>query len=253
MTVNELYGYLNDRIPTSLSCEWDNDGRMCVPNGNREVRRVLIALDVTAEVAQKAILEHFDVILSHHPMIFRGIRGLHEDAYIAKKAMQLIGAGIAVLSFHTRLDAVDGGVNDHLCELLGLCDVVPFGEEGIGRIGKLPREMTAEMLARHVKDVLGAPSVAFADCGAFVRRVAVLGGSGAEDLDAAIAAGADAYISGELKHHQLTDAPEMGISLIVAGHYHTENPICARLAEWVVEQDQTVYCECFGSNRVCYI
>lgn len=249
MTVRELYGLLNQKIPTSLSCEWDNDGLMCAPDGAREVRRVLITLDVTAEAVEKAIASNCDLILSHHPLIFKGLKSISDEAPIPSKVIKLISNGISVMSFHTRLDAVTGGVNDVLAEALGLCEVVPFGEEAIGRIGTLPEEMTAEDFAKKVKAALHAPSVLLADAARPVRRVAVLGGSGSDDLEAARAAGADTYVSGELKYHQLTDAPEEGMNLIAAGHFHTEFPVCEALGAMLTALDPTVEVEIY--NNYC--
>ena len=132
--------------------------------------------------------------------------------------MQKLGLRVIryVFSFHTRLDALDGGVNDCLCALLSLENVSAFGECGIGRVGDLPTPMTAEELARLAKELLGADGVLLSECGKVCRRVAVLGGEGGDDIYAAISAGADTYISGRLGYHAMTDAPDMGINLIEA-------------------------------------
>ena len=156
MTVRELYRELDERIPSSLSCPWDNDGLLCCPEGGRDVKRVLIALDVTKQVVDHAIDKGYDCIISHHPFIFKGIKALDEDGAVSAKAMRLICAGISVMSFHTRLDAVEGGVNDTLCKLLGLSDVICFEEEGIplGRVGSLEADMSGEDVAAFVKKQL---------------------------------------------------------------------------------------------------
>ena len=250
MTVNELYGKLNEKIPPSLSCAWDNDGLMCCPDGDAQVKRILITLDVTEAAIGAAKKGNYDVIVSHHPMIFKGLKAVNEENFIAAKAIDLIRNGISVMSFHTRLDAVEGGVNDVLAELLGLQSTVPFGEEAIGRIGTLPEDMSAEDFAKKVKMVLGAPVVLLSDAQLPVRRVAVLGGGGDDDVFAAQAAGADTYVTGELKYHSLTDAPEEGINLIEAGHFHTENPVCQVLREWLLAIDPTLTVDLFYSYAV---
>ena len=250
MTVRELYEILNQRFPTALSCTWDNDGLSCCPDGTREVRRVLITLDVTADAVERAISTRCDLILSHHPLIFKGLKAIDDESPIPSKVIKLISNGIAVMSFHTRLDAVEGGVNDVLAEVLGLCEVTPFGEEAIGRIGTLPEETSAEDFAKKVKAMLNAPVVQLADAGCPVRRVAVLGGGGSDDVEAARAAGADTYVSGELKYHQLTDAPEEGMNLITAGHFHTEFPVCAMLAQLIKSLDATVEVEIYENYNV---
>ena len=250
MTVRELYQKLNERIPPALSCEWDNDGLMCCPDGTKEVRRVLVTLDVTADAVEDAIKGGYDLIVAHHPMIFKGLRAVNEENYIAAKVIALLRAGVSVMSFHTRLDAVDGGVNDRLATLLGLEGIVPFGEEGIGRIGTLPKPTTAEDFAKTVKAVLGAPYVNLGDGGVPVRRVAVLGGGGSDDVEVARLAGADTYVSGELKYHQLCDAPESGMNLIEAGHFFTENPVCEDLREMLLAIDPTLTCDIRFGNTV---
>lgn len=237
MTVLEFYEYLNSKIPTEYSLSGDCDGLCCCPDGSREVERVLIALDATEDVVNEAVEDGVQVILTHHPMIFGKIPGVTEGEYRSDKLIKLIKNNVAVMGFHTRLDAIDGGVNDILASLLGLTDTEKFGEGGIGRIGTLADPMTAEDLAILVRDTLGAPHVDYSDCGKLIRRVAVVGGSGSDELYAAMAAGADAFVSGELKYHAMTDSTDYGINLIEAGHFYTENPVCARLFELCAEVD----------------
>lgn len=254
MTVRELYKILNEAIPRELSCPWDNDGLMCCPDGARAVSRVLIALDVTDAVVRRATDRGYDLIVSHHPLIFKGLKAVNDDSCVATKAIELIRGGVSVMSFHTRLDALDGGVNDVLAERLGIVEAEPFGEEGIGRIGRLAEPTDARSFAKHVKQMLGAPTVTFADAGRPVCRVAVLGGGGSDDVAAAQAAGADTYVTGELKYHQLVDAPEEGINLIEAGHFYTENPICEKLRAMLLAIDPTLTVDLYdGSERVLYL
>lgn len=253
MTVAQLYAFLDKRIPCSLSCEWDNDGLMCCPDPSREVSRVLVALDVTEDVVDRALEGGYDLIVSHHPIIFKGMKRVTEQDFSARKLIKLIRAGISVFSFHTRLDAVDGGVNDTLASLIGLENVTPFGDEGIGRIGELTECVDAQTLAKRVKDVLGADGVYLADACRPCRRVAVLGGNGGDDTEAAIAAGADTYISGELKFHSMTDARDMGVNLIEAGHFFTELPVCQVLVRMLCEIDPSLTCDTLSSNRITLV
>lgn len=250
MTVKELYLKLDTSIPRSLSCEWDNDGLMCCPDGQKEVHRALVTLDVTAHAVQKAIDGNYDVIVSHHPFIFKGLKSVNDENFISDKAIKLIQNGISVFSFHTRLDALHGGVNDRLSELLGLKNTEAFGECGIGRIGELDGEMSGEQLASLVKDRLCADGVLLADSGRTCKRVAVLGGEGGDDLHEAIKLGADAYVSGRLGYHSMTDAPDMGITLVEAGHFFTEYPICERISQMIKEIDSSIECDLFFSNRI---
>ena len=112
-------------------------------------------------------------------------------------------------------------------------EAVPFGNDGIGRIGYLKNEMTAENFARLVAERLDAPAVTLSDAGKTVRRVAVLGGGGGDFIREALSVGADTYVTGDAGFHHIVDAPQLGINLIVAGHHHTEHPVCARLADMI--------------------
>ncbi len=255
MTVRELYRELDKRIPKTLCCPWDNDGLLCCPEGEREVRRVLIALDVTGEVADYAIDKGYDCIISHHPFIFKGIKTFDEDVAVSAKAMRLICAGVSVMSFHTRLDAVEGGVNDTLCALLGLSHITCLEEEGIplGRVGSLEEAMSAEDFAALVKKTLGAPFVLLSDAGVAVKRVAVLGGSGKDMIESARAAGADTFLSGRLDYHPMTDAVDerrFPMNLLEAGHFYTEQPVCGALKEMVGEIDGAILCDIYSSNVI---
>ena len=252
MRVKELYDYLDARIPRSLSCEWDNDGLMCCPDGEKAVRRVLVALDVTDKVCDAAIAGGYDVIVSHHPFIFKALKAINGEDNISAKAIKLISNGIAVMSFHTRLDAVSGGVNDMLAALLDLKNVEAFGEgdETLGRIGELEAPMEISDFAKKIKDALHAPVVLYSETDIPVFRVAVLGGSGSDDIGAAKAAGADTYVSGELKYSHMTEAPENRINLLAAGHFYTENPVCHVLKEVIIGADADIECDIFFSGNI---
>ncbi len=254
MTVRELYKRLDERIPRSLSFSWDNDGLMCCPDGAREVKRVLVALDVTGEVADIAVNGGYDVILSHHPFIFKGLKALDDEGAISAKAIRLLQNNISVMSFHTRLDCVEGGVNDKLCELLDLGYVEEIFDEGLplGRIGYLDAPMSAEDFARLVKEVLDAPCVLLSDAGAEVKRVALCGGSGGDLLNIARQMGADTFVSGRVGYHEMTDAPDFceKMNIIEAGHFYTEAPVCEVLLDLVCETDPEIECDICNSNVI---
>lgn len=235
MTVTEFYGFMCEKLPIELRLDGDYDGMSCCPDPDREVKRVMIALDATYDVVNEAIDENYDVILTHHPMLFGGIYEICAGNYRADKLIKLIKAGISVMSFHTRLDAAPGGVNDIFAGLLGLENIECFGEKGIGRIGELTEPCFAEALAEKTKAVLAAPFAEYSDGGKLIRRVAVCGGSAGSVIKDAIKAGADALIGGEIRYHDLTDSTDYGITLISSGHYFTENPVCSRLFELALE------------------
>ena len=251
MKVSELYQYLDVRIPRSLSCEWDNDGLMCCPDAEREVSRVLVVLDITEDVVDLAVREGFDVILSHHPLVFRPVNALNGETGVQRKLIKLIKNDIAAMSFHTRLDAVEGGVNDVLAKMFALGDIEPFGPDGekMGRIGTNPAPLPLDSFARSVGNVLGAPAVLYSG-NKKVRRVAVLGGNGDDFISAAIEAGADTLVSGRLGYHPMTDARECGINLIEAGHYYTERPVLSVLERMIKEADAEIETVIMDSNSI---
>ena len=241
MTIREFYAALEERLPRALSCPWDNDGISCAPDLDAPVTGILISLDPTEDAVEAAIGQGCNVILTHHPMLFRGLKTVDGGDTGSRKVIRMIRHGITAMAFHTRLDAADGGVNDCLAAALGLTHVEPFGcndnpaEKPIGRVGELPEALSPEAFAEVVKTALGVPAVVCAGPDRPIRRVAVLGGSGEDDVSAAAAAGADAFVTGELKYHQLCDAPYGEIHLYMAGHYHTEAPVLAVLAETCAE------------------
>ena len=250
MTVKELYTRLNERIPAELSEPWDNDGIMCCADSSQEVHRVIVTLDVTEEVVDYAIDSHVDLIVSHHPLIFRPLSAVTEENHIGRKIIKLLESGIAVFSFHTRLDKVAGGVNDKLCQLLGIKDSVPFGEGDLGRIGNIDRERMLDDFAYFVKETLEADTIRISDAFNPVKRVAVVGGDGKSYVADAIRQGADTYISGRIGYNVMEEAAEMGINLIEAGHYFTEQPICTVLQEMLLSYDPTLSIEIISSNLI---
>lgn len=245
MTVNELYRALEERIPDTLRAVWDNDGKMCVPDGDKEVKKALFCLDVTDAVVARAKEIGADVIVSHHPLIFSPLSALTAERAVPARVLALVKAEIAVFSFHTRFDAVAGGINDGLCEMLSLSDVTPFGEGDLGRVGTLPEAMSTEALCARIKEALGVSVLSVADADKPIRRVAVVGGEGKSEIFAAIAAGADAYLSGRLGYHAMQDCP---ITLIEAGHYFTERHAAQLLAGMAKEVLPALSCEIYTPN-----
>ncbi len=250
MTVKELYDRLSKRIPPELSEEWDNDGIMCSSDLSCEVNRVLIALDVTDEIVDYAISRGFDLIVSHHPLIFKPLTSITEEHHVARKVIRLVSNNVSVFSFHTRADKVKGGVNDILADVIGLVDVVPFGEGNLGRIGTLPTETDLDVFASDVKESLSCDCVRVADAYNSVKRVAVVGGDGKDYVTQALEAGADTYVSGRLSYNVMEEAGEMGINLIEAGHYFTEFPVTEFFASLIVGIDANITVEIEDSNMI---
>lgn len=253
MTVQELYDILSERLPLSLAEPWDNDGLAVCPDADAPVRRVLLALDVTESVVDYAIENGFDLILTHHPLLFRPLSSISEDTPVGRKVIKLIRAGVAAMSFHTRADKAAGGVNDVLAELLELSEVEPLSEDGMGRVGYLEERMPLEDFAVRVKEAIGAPVIAVADGGNLVHKVALLGGEGKDGLKAALASGADTYLSGSLGYHVMEDAPELGINLMECGHYHTEQAVLGFFEELLMRTDPSITAQICPSNNARFM
>ncbi len=228
-TVSEIYTYLDTLLPRSLSCDWDNDGLMVCGDPEKEVKTILLTLDITLQAIEYAKKIGAELIISHHPLIFGGLRHVNGEDITSKKVIRLLQNGMAAMSFHTRLDAAEDGINDILAETLCLQNIENFeAEDGLLiRIGALEAPMTFEAFCQYVKEKLGAPSLVASKGSDTVSRVALLGGAGKDAISSAMAAGADVYLTGEAGYHNLLDAAEMGFSVITAGHDFTENGFSA--------------------------
>lgn len=232
LTVHDVDKALSAIAPRTLSESWDNDGVMLCRDGAKRVQRVLVMLEVNPAGAEYAAKEGYDLIVTHHPLIFRPFSSLSGDSYALFDT--LMRADIPVLSYHTRLDVAEGGVNDTAVTLLGLTGIEPFGGEkgDAGRIGYLPEPMAPFEFAVHLKKVLGCGTVRasiFSDTERKIRRVAYVGGAGKSFWREAYAAGADAFVTGEAAHNTFIDCAQAGMCLFDCGHYYTENPVCIQL------------------------
>ncbi len=238
MNVKTLHAELSKRWDKSLSAAWDNDGIMSSPDMNAEVKKVLVALDASHATIDYAVRNGFDTVITHHPMIFKGAKNVTPNTLTGRRIIDSLLHGVSVLSFHTRLDAADGGVNDELCRILGFIPAETFGDDEmptLGRIAEIP-EMTARALAEHVKVSLGCEAVRVnGDLSATVTRVALCGGDGKDFVHPARASGCQAYITGDAGYNMAEDAAEEGLVTIEVGHYHSEAPVCRVIAEAVRE------------------
>ena len=224
-TVKEILDHCLSLAPKDWKEDWDNVGLLC-GHAEQNVRRCLVALDVTMAVAQEAAEWGAELIVSHHPLLF-STQALSDEKPDGQLLLFLAEHQIAVISLHTNLDSAPGGVNDVLAARLGLQNIRTFdgSEYGIGRIGTVP-EQELEAFARFVRERLGAGGVRYADGGKPVRRVAVGGGSCMDFLPQALEAGCDTFVTGDIKYHQFQKARALGVNLIDAGHFPTEDPVC---------------------------
>ena len=253
MTVFEFHEKLTEMFPKSLSAEWDNDGIMLCADLNAEVKKVLVALDATDAAVKYAASNGFDVLLTHHPMLFRGQKSVTRAAFGGKRVIDALLGGVSVISLHTRLDAGEGGVNDTLLKTLGFEVSGYFGDDEMPQISRYSdiEPMTAEELALLVKEKLGAEHVCLTgDKNKTVKRLGVCGGAGGDMLPGAMSAGCDVFLTGECGYNKAQDASEDGIVTIEAGHFYTEAPVCgilSFLAETVAGAEVEYYDSCVST------
>lgn len=248
MKIYELRDLLNSRYPTSLSEEWDNDGDMLYLHPEQEITGILTTLDVTDKAVDEAIKVGANVIVSHHPMIFKPMKRLDGTA-LAKKIEKLIKEDISVLSYHTRFDSAEGGMNDLLAEKVGLISPQPFGFEGgipMGRIGDFPECSPAEF-AVQISMSLNT-HVTFFEGKKEVKRVAVLGGGGKDFIHLAHILGADAMVTGDVTYSVANEELPYGITIVDAGHYPTEIIAVDAFAELIKENFDVAVHRYYGSD-----
>ena len=200
MNVLEFHNELTKLYPRELSCPWDNDGIMVCGDLRAEVKRVAVSLDASFEAVCHAAETGADLLLTHHPMLFRGTKSVSDENAGGHKIIKSLRNGLSVISLHTRLDAGNGGVNDCLAEALGLKVIGKFGDEEAPELGRiaLTEPITGKELAERVRDSLGSGAVRFTgDAGKRIRTVGLCGGDGKDFLQAAATAGCDAYITGD--------------------------------------------------------
>lgn len=217
---NELYRVIDKIAPFSAALEWDNAG-LLIKLGN-EADKILFALDATKAVIDEAAALGSKIIVTHHPIVFSPVRSFD----ISDEYTYAITKGISVISAHTNWDVAKGGVNDLLCELIGIKKTRDF--MGEGRTGEI-KETTGAELAARVKAALLSDGVKVINGDKTVKRVGVVGGSSGDIFLDAVEQGCDAFITGELKHHEETLAANSDICVIEAGHFETESPSMERL------------------------
>ena len=227
LTVQQIYDFIHERAPFDTQLAFDNSG-LLVGRPDAAVTGVHFALDVTDQVIDEAIAKGANLIVTHHPMMFSAIKRLVETNYEARLLCRLIRADISLIAAHTNLDQAPGGVNDALAAAIGLQNVAG---EGFVRVGELPEEMTAAALAEHISLRLGDSVRLMGDGAAMIRRVGMCSGSGADEWPGAAAMGAQAFLTGEVKHHIALEAAANGVVMLEAGHHATEEPGIFALAD----------------------
>ena len=216
-----LLTILDEIAPLSLQEEWDVSG-VQIDFGKDEVDRILVALEVTDEVIDEAVREECDYILCHHPVMFQPLRRIQSSDPAAKRVIRLIQKGIGVYAAHTCFDKAPGGTNDYLMKAVGCSFPEPL-PGGVARIGRLDRPVSFDEFISDVNAACGYEGLRIqGDSRREIETVALCTGAGGEYLREAVAAGADCYVTGDVKQHEAQDARDMDICLIDAGHYGTE-------------------------------
>lgn len=234
-TVNDIVKIMDGIAPPNLAEAWDNVG-LLVGRSDNTVKKIMVALDVSPEVVEQALEHKVQMIVTHHPVIFDPVKKMTDRTWQQKLLLDCAENKIAVYSAHTSLDSVLGGVNDVLAAQLGLQHtevLVPAagGEAGLGRVGCLPATLTLQEFSEKIKAVLKLDRVVVGDAGQKVNKVALCGGAGADFISEALTAGADTFVTGDVKYHTAQNAVYSGLNIIDATHQGTELPVINTLAD----------------------
>ena len=253
--VNDIFNTLEAAAPCRLAEEYDNPGFL-VGRKNASVSKVLVALDITESVAREAVESGAELIVSHHPVIFKSRKSVTDEDVCGSVLLALIENRIAAICMHTNLDSAKGGVNDVFAKKLGLENVsvlCPHDEEdtGLGRFGELPEERPLEAFLSDVCHALDASGVRYHNAGKTVKKVAVGGGSCGSFIPLAVTLGCDTIVTADIKHNEFLDAAALGINAIDAGHFATEDIICPRICEIISAKHPDIEVTIAEEDRDC--
>ncbi len=237
-TIGEIARIMEQWAPREIAEQGDNGG-LLAGHSDRSVESVLISLDVTTDVICHAAQVGAQLVISHHPLIYRPISAVIDSSVTGRLAMLAIEKGVALYATHTNLDRAAGGVNDTLCAALGLQSVVQAQEGSIGRIACLPAVTRLDAAAMQARFALGAPVARVTGSGEkLVQQVYVVSGAGRHDITNALNAEVDCMLTGEIGYHDGLDALESGLAVIELGHYHTERPVLQQIEKHLQSQFQ---------------
>lgn len=244
VTVQDVFSYLDQIAPVRYQMDFDNAG-LLIGDPNAPVTRILTALDITDDVIAEAEEWGAQLIVSHHPMVFHALHQVREDDLTGRKVLRMARSAIAAICMHTNLDIADGGVNDALmtaldAEITGLLEPAGTDENGnslgCGRIGNLTQPMTLDAFLPFVVSRLHVTGLRYCSGGQPVSKIAVCGGSGGSMLELAAQEGCDTLVTADVKYDRFLAAKELGINLIDADHFCTENVVIPVIAEKLITQ-----------------
>jgi dinuclear metal center YbgI/SA1388 family protein len=229
-TVRELYNYLDEIAPFNCQDKTDNAG-LLVGNFNAEVKKILVCLDVTNNVVAEAVLKEADLIIAHHPLMYHPVTKIVGNDPLRS----LTRSNVNLIAVHTNLDIAIGGIADLMLAKLDFPKsetvILPINPDGsgYGRITELDTPVFAKDLAEKCKAAFNCTVVRYVDSGKALSKIGVSSGSAEESVEAAFDAGCDAFICGEVAHDRMLFAADYGLTLIEAGHFHTEDIFCENL------------------------
>lgn len=246
MKCDEICVLLEREYSREYSCEWDNTG-LLAGRRDKEVKKILLALDATDEVIRMAADGGADMLITHHPMIFSPVKRVTDEDMTGRRLMELIRHDISYYAMHTNYDA--RGMADLAARFLRMQECTVLEEikdgEGIGRVGTLEAPMTLKECAEFVKEAFAVPNVRiFGPADAVVRSAAVCPGSGKSTMKEALRFGCDVYITGDIDHHTGIDAVDQGLYIIDAGHYGIEHIFMADVKEYLEKVLTGVHMDC---------
>lgn len=215
-TVKNIYDYINSIAPFDTQEEWDNAGFL-IGEFRKEVKKAVLCLDVTKAVAEYAKDVEADLIISHHPVIFNGIKNVKKGSAV----YTCIENDIAVISAHTNFDLAECGINYNLAMRLGLNDIKQIDGSFLA-VGNLDYEMSIDDFAQFVSDTLDVSGLRYTDTEKPVKAIAVGGGACEEYIELAVQ-NADCFVTGDMKYHAMLECAENSYAVISAGHYETEH------------------------------
>ena len=216
-TVKNIYDYINSIAPYETQEEWDNSGHV-IGDFRAEVKKCVIALDGTKAVCSFAKEIGADLVLTHHPIIFSGLKEIKKGSAV----YTLVNSGISAICAHTNFDFANGGINDNLADILGLENKRHISEDNLIVAGELDAPMSIDDFAEFVSDTLCVSGIRYTDTQKQIKTVALGGGACEEYMYEALEE-ADCFLTGDMKYHQMLEASENDLAVISAGHFETEN------------------------------
>lgn len=246
MINKEIYDFLDSIAPFSSAAEWDNTG-LSVGSLEKSVTKVILSLDVTHSVIERAKQTGAELVITHHPLIFCPVKAVEECSVLC----EAVRSGKTYISSHTCLDIAPNGVNTCLANKIGIKNLKASELDMFLKLGEV-EPLTADELADKIKSSLGG-GVTYTDCGKTIKTVVICSGAGGDLISLAAQAGADALITGEAKHHEYLDANALGISLFCAGHYETENIVLDYLKTAIEKKFEGLQVEIFSPAPVKYM